>query len=162
MSILSELRQKIIRSCEIIDEKILFSINSDNCLNASLETIKELRNLSDFCLAYVFYKNNPSITSPYCYRTFSQQIEPYVKQSRDRIIKEIYELHTIVNETTAHDLPSDCGANMVILRYKDKVITIVSFVKNEMNIDVLKNFNLIFNNISKDVSDYYDKVSKVI
>ena len=162
MPILSELKQKIIRTCEIIDDKISFSVNSDNCLNASLETIKELRNLSDFCLAYVFYKNNPSIASPYCYKTFSQQIEPYVKQSRDRIIKEIYELHTIVNETTAHDLPSDCGADMVILRYKDRILTIISFIKNEMNIDVIKNFNLIFSNISKDVGDYYDKISKAI
>lgn len=159
---LSELKQKIIRTCKIIDDKILVSVNLDNCLNASLETIKELRNLSDFCLAYDFYKNNPSITLPYCYRTFSQQIEPYAKQSTDRIIKEIYELHTIVNETTAHDLPSNCGADMVILQYKDRVATIISFVKNEMEIDVLKNFNLIFNSISKDVSDYYDKISKAI
>ena len=162
MSILLELKQKITRACSIIDDKIQFSVSSDNCLNASLETIKELRNLSDFCLAYNFYKNNPSITSPYCYNTFSEQIEPYAKQSMDKVIREIYELHTIVNETTAHDLPSNCGADMVILRYKDRVRTIISFIKSEMDIDVLKNFNLIFNNISKDVSDYYDKISKVI
>ena len=162
MPILTDLKQKITRVSSVIDAKILVSINPDNVLNASLETVKELRNLADFCLAYSFYKNNPNITLPYCYKTFSQQIEPYAKRSTNRVIKEIYELHTIVNETTAHDLPSNCGADMVILRYKDKVKTIISFAKNEIGIDILNNFDLIFKNISKDVNDYYEKISKAI